>query len=810
MVAWDGESQVSGIGIRRAALPLLLGAVALSAGWTVVWALSDQRAHLPATGVDGRDASYGPLAMPWTGPSTGGQWRPIGPAPITHEICCGSSPRGEYGNASGRITSLVTDPADPRIVYAGSAGGGVWSSVDAGKSWLPLTDTAPSLAIGALTIDTTGRTLYAGTGEDNHAEDALAGMGILKSADAGRSWTLIGEPFAGHRIGGLAIDRMVAGGQRVAAATNAGLYFSINGGATWSLLRAGGTTQIIQDPTQPSRWWATQTDFCADERGAVLTSTDGGLTWLIAFTSPARASRIGLGVGLGGVAYAAVADCGDGEPPTGNLIDVAKTVDYGATWTSIPLTTPGLTNYFRDENVRGQGYYDNVVAVDPHDSNHAIFGGVTILATRDGGGSFSDVGRVYHGGTIHPDVHAAAFTGPDALYVGTDGGVWQTGDLGGAGGAGDWVNLNSNLGTVQFYEGTALDREHFLGGTQDNGSVGTLGAPAQPGWAEYYLSDGGYTAIAPTGSPTIYVESPLFTADRTYFQIFRGSATGGPTSFIPAGPCRDITSDPGCLDSHADFTVPFVLDPTRPDRLLAATDRVYQTLTGGVPAGPKGWSPISGRLTTGLKGDSIAVLRLGPPGHTNVIVTASAFGAVFISRDGGRHWTNITGKLPVASGATDPRLVPPIPWLSTIAIDPHDPNELWVGLGGIDVPHLWHGRITNGGAGVSWAAVDAGSLPGNLPVTSVVVDPADRTRLYVGTINGALVCAHCDNLKCCADWEQVGSGLPNAWVASLSLTLDGLALVAWTHGRGVWTLPLPTPGQAFNPAPQGHTLSRGS
>jgi len=737
--------------------------------------------------------------MPWTGPSTAGQWRPMGPAPISKEVCCGTLPRGEYGNASGRITSLVVDPADARIVYAGSAGGGVWKTVDAGKSWLPLTDTAPSLAIGALAIDPTGRILYAGTGEDNLAEDALAGAGILKSTDGGRSWRLIGEQFAGQRIGGLAIDRTIPGAQRVFAATSAGLYLSTDGGGSWSVLRAGGTTQIIQDPTRPATWWATQSDFCAAERGAVLTSSDRGVAWSVAFASTVPVSRIGLGVGPEGVAYAAAADCGSTDPPSGNLLYVEKTADYGATWTAIPLAAPGLSNYFRDENVRGQGYYDNVVAVDPHDGTHAVFGGVTILATRDGGASFTDAGRVYHGGVIHPDVHALMFTGPDTLYAGTDGGVWQTHDLGGAGGPDDWVNLNSNLGTVQFYEGTALDEAHFLGGTQDNGSVGTLGAPAESGWAEYYLSDGGYTAIA--GS-TIYVESTLFTADRTYFQIFRGSAKGGPTSFVPAGPCSDIRSDPACVDAHADFTVPLVMDPKRPDRLLAATDRVYQTLTGGVPAGPKGWSPISGRLTTGLPGDAIAVVRLGPPGHTDVIVTASTFGAVFISRDGGRHWTNITGNLPVATGANDPRLVPPIPWVGSIAVDPQDPNELWLGVGAIDVPHLWHARITDARA-VTWASADDGAMPANLPVTSVVVDPNDRSRVYVGTINGALVCQSCDRLTRCADWERVGSGLPNVWVASLTLTLDGRALVAWTHGRGVWTVPLADLRSGLQPCAAG-------
>ena len=109
MVAWDGESDLGGIRFRRSSIPLLLGAVAVTAGWTAVWAVSDHPAQLPATGVDRRDATYGPLALPWQGAATAGQWRSMGPAPIGGEICCGSSLRGEYGSASGRITSLVTE-----------------------------------------------------------------------------------------------------------------------------------------------------------------------------------------------------------------------------------------------------------------------------------------------------------------------------------------------------------------------------------------------------------------------------------------------------------------------------------------------------------------------------------------------------------------------------------------------------------------------------------------------------------------------------------------------------------------------------
>lgn len=74
MVAWDGNSELGGRGIRRAAVPVLLGAVALAAGWSAVFATGDHQARLPATGADGREAMTPPLAPPWSGARITPSW----------------------------------------------------------------------------------------------------------------------------------------------------------------------------------------------------------------------------------------------------------------------------------------------------------------------------------------------------------------------------------------------------------------------------------------------------------------------------------------------------------------------------------------------------------------------------------------------------------------------------------------------------------------------------------------------------------------------------------------------------------------
>ena len=404
----------------------------------------------------------------------------------------------------------------------------------ADRAGRPLTDSQASLAIGALAIDPTGQVIYAGTGEDN-LSDSQAGEGILKSTNGGASWSLVGQAvFAGHHIGSIAVDRATSGAtQRVLVATDAGLYVSTDAGVSWtrntaylSLLStvnsavqaSGAVTLVIQDPSLDGVFWLSASDFCATESGDILRG-DGGGSWQLREPSSGPfltsvSSRIGLGIGTGGAGattWLSAAAC------NGDLLDIQKSGDGGQNWTGLSNTTPGLTDYFNVFNLAGygQGDYDNVIAVDPANGANAVFGGVTLLATTDGGASFSDIGDVYSethpNGVIHPDIHALAFTSGDHFYLGEDAGVWSTADLGGArnptpGTASDWANLNAGLATVQYYSGSALDTTHLLGGSQDNGTSGHFpGAAAEPALQAYAGGDGGYTAIDPTvGSTTIY------------------------------------------------------------------------------------------------------------------------------------------------------------------------------------------------------------------------------------------------------------------------------------------------------------------
>ena len=663
------------------------------------------------------------------------------------------------------------------------------------------------MVIGAIAVDwlTIPETVYAGTGEGNGCQDCLPGQGVLKSIDGGATWVLLGQStFAASsvRFESMAIDSNTLGvTETVYGATDHGLYVSTNGGSTWTVSLAGGVNVVQEDPSAPGTFWAAQADDCKTEPGSIWKKVVAGL-WTQKLSVAPQVMRFGLGVGVGGVAYALMSDC------AGKLLGIIKTTDGGASWQT--TTQPTDPFVFLPSDSSGQGWYDNVVAVDPYDptGDTAAFGGVTMLATRDGGSSFTDVAQPYNGGPLHPDFHAIQFIARNTFLTGNDGGVWYTADLGGTAQPGDWSDLSATLSITQFYGGSAVDLGHLTGGSQDNGTAGIMpGGPATPAWASLLDGDGIQTAMIPG-------QASFFTA-ATALDLWKVNASNpmNPT-VTEIAPCLP----PSCTD-RVGFAAPFVMDPTSTDpstaRLYGGTYRVYRTSTGGIASGnTPAWTVGSGDLTTGTTinpgsagGDWIHAMAIGAGSTSNTLATGSWFGKVWMTRTAqtataSTGWSDITGTGGTALPAFDPANHTSNAWISGVAVNPLDDHEAWVTIGRLNGGRIYHTTSAGGLPGTTWTDIST-TLPPNLVVDTITVDPLKPLNLYIGTDLGTMICTFCGGSAPFTDsWVPLGTGMPTVRVDQITLTHDDQNLVAWTHGRGAWTIarPIPTPGATLTPS----------
>lgn len=400
--------------------------------------------------------------------------------------------------ASGRVTAMAIDSSCTTSgcrLWTAAAGGGVWrtdNALAAHPDWTFVSGGFATNAIGSLTFDAASGTLYAGTGEPNSSADSEAGVGVYKSNDGGRSWSLLrGSPAigSGNAIASIAVDprnqntlyvattlaaRGVSGNSGGAVldpnAPAPGVYKSSDGGRSFTLVRddsAGpwGMSKVEVDPTNGDV-------YAAAEGEGIYRSKDGGATWELVFATVDQ-------TGVGRTEFALTTKnghtriyVGDGGDETGNAtpdhaspestsgvyradsIDTKSATDLaGATGTNpgyVSLTSfnrrdPGYLTY---DYCWVQCSYDNAV-VTPAGSPDTVYvlgaynydtpvrnNGRTVLLSTDGGTHWYDQTKdvptsdgVQNG--IHPDEHALVVnpSNPLQFFEGSDGGVVRSSGL---------------------------------------------------------------------------------------------------------------------------------------------------------------------------------------------------------------------------------------------------------------------------------------------------------------------------------------------------------------------------------------------
>ena len=174
-------------------------------------------------------------------------------------------------NGIGRISQIKFHPSNGAKMYAISAKGGLWVSSDTANTWAKTgSDNLPFTMCASVCIDyTNDQTLYLGTGD---ADYYAPGYGVWKSTDGGATWKAANAGM-GYKL----VDEIVmspTNSNVLLAATNSGIYKSINGGTSWTLKKQGGEfTDMILKPNARTR-----TVYAASKNGFFV-SRDMGDTW---------------------------------------------------------------------------------------------------------------------------------------------------------------------------------------------------------------------------------------------------------------------------------------------------------------------------------------------------------------------------------------------------------------------------------------------------------------------------------------------------------------------------------------------------
>lgn len=276
-------------------------------------------------------------------------------------------PRGPY-NIGGRTRSLLIDPDDPTqsTWYAGTAGGGIWKTEDAGETWTDLAPELPNLATIALAMaESNHDIIYAGTGEGFGGVGMITGDGLFKTEDRGTTWSRVESTR--HPDFYYINDIWIAPDDpdNLLLATNRGIYRTIDGGISWdTVYRSGNRVQDLAfNPEIPSTIYAGVNSI------GVIRSYNSGVTWSEANEGMKDVLRVSVDVSPADTAYIfATAQMNNGD------MAIYLSRNGGETW---------LPNE-EDENFinfhRAQGWFNNTLAADPYDRNKVYVGGVYLGA----------------------------------------------------------------------------------------------------------------------------------------------------------------------------------------------------------------------------------------------------------------------------------------------------------------------------------------------------------------------------------------------------------------------------------------------
>ena len=741
-------------------------------------------------------------------PAVGGSWteqttQPYNAQPPGFTDPVWSNAGAGFGVVGGRVTALAMQKAE---LYAGTAGGGTWASADKGSTWTPLTDDQPSLSTGAVLAAGDGG-VWIGTGEANTNADSYLGTGVYRlrtdaqGAPVGKPALVGGTALVNHQV-----YRLMQDGSEIYAATNQGLYRTqLGGGGTWA--RVLQPTPPSSDPganaylnhitdvavrpgTSGNQLVAVNGYRGGSADNGIYASSDHGSTW--SEVTPTGAldgtdiGRTSLAYSSDGSLYALIqspaylnagSTDGKGDATVLKGFYVSRSGSPAGPWTLLAdsaklqasgsaITKASSPGY----NVGIQAWYNQALAVSPKDPKTVFVSLEEVFKTTDAGQTFTTPSPYWNYGlacgdtcpnTTHPDQHALLVQG-GVVFIGNDGGVYARPV--GLDGYGGWKDLNASLHDLQYYDASAAATKSkgltFWGGLQDNGTS----VVKQGRWAYEPAGGDGFDVIVdPDNQDRAVGEYTNLVAYRT---------TDGGHTFTQASPaCAGQDPERADCDPQPRFEAPLARDPGNVNHWVAGGRYVWDTT--------KGWSTVC----TTAQCDWKPVFDLGELAGATDVQTAGGvtYAAWVVSGNPGPTFAR--GIATNYGGTWHQLNVSGLPnrYINGVTVDPTNGAHAYAVMNGYS--RRW---IPGGGQGVVFETRDGGTtwhdLSGNLPDAPGDTLVLQGHRLVLATDIGVFVA----DVSRPTSWSRLGSGLPHASVNNLTLAPNG-ALVAATHGRGIWT-----------------------
>tara|TARA_R110000868_G_scaffold240846_2_gene495413 strand:- start:3956 stop:7063 length:3108 start_codon:yes stop_codon:yes gene_type:complete len=679
----------------------------------------------------------------------------------------------------GRSAAVTGVPNKPNLYYFGSAGGGIWKTVDGGRSWDNISDGFFGGSIGAITVTKSDpNVMYVGGGEKTVRGNVSSGYGIWKSVDAGKTWTSAGLKNARH-IPRIAVDPtdhniVYAGvlGNIYKPTQERGIYKSTDGGKTWKKTlfanEHAGIVDLLIDPTNPrilyaSTWRVQRTPYSLSSGGegsALWKSTDKGETWTEISTKKGfPEDTLGIiGVTVSPVNNQRVWAIIENKEKGG----LYRSEDGGETWAQMNS----------ERKLRQRAWYYTRVYADAKDADVVYVLNVRYHKSTDGGKSFSTY-NAPHGD--HHDLWIAP-ENPNRMIIGDDGGAQVTYD------GGETWSTYHNQPTSQFYRVTTDN--HFpyriYAAQQDNSTVRiphrTDGRSiTEDDWEGTAGGESAHIAVDPKDNDIIYGGS--YDGFLTRVNHKRGTARA-----INVWPDNPMGHGAEGMKYRFQWNFPIIFSKHNPNRLYTFSQHVHVTENEG-----QSWEIISPDLT---RNDPEKLKSSGGPitqDNTSVEYYCTIFaaqespitegllwvgsddGLIHVTKDGGQNWNNVT-----------PKGMPE--WMMINSIEPSafDAGTCYVAgtkyKTGDFAPYLY--KTTD--YGKSWTKITNGINPEHF--TRVLrEDPKQKGLLYAGTETGMYI-----SFNDGKNWKPFQLNLPIVPITDLAIK-DNNLIVA-TQGRSLWII----------------------